>query len=56
LLLVGLACLVVGVGTGVPEILVVGLLIVFFMVPVIWLREKLLYWIRDRLGGGGEQK
>lgn len=47
LLLVGLVCLVVGGGTGIAAILVVGLLIGLFMVPVIYLREKTLDYIRD---------
>jgi hypothetical protein len=40
-------CLVVGGGTGIAAILVVGLLIGLFMVPVIYLREKTLDYIRD---------
>jgi hypothetical protein len=50
LLLVGLACVLVGLAAGIPEILVTGLLVIFFMVPVVYLREKALQWIRDRLG------
>jgi Flp pilus assembly protein TadB len=56
LALAGLVCLVVGAGTGIPEILVGGLLIIFFMVPVIYLRERSLYWIRDHLGKRREQE
>ena len=56
LLLIGLVCLVVGVGTGIPAIWVAGLLIIFFMVPLVFLREKMRFWIQDHLRKGRVQK
>jgi hypothetical protein len=57
LLLAGLACLIAGVGTGIPQVLALGLLITFFMVPLGYLREKIPESIRGRLGKrGGELK
>jgi Flp pilus assembly protein TadB len=56
LILVGLVCVAVGVGTGLSQVLVAGLVIVFFTVPVTYVRAKTIYCIRDRLKGGGEQK
>jgi ABC-type polysaccharide/polyol phosphate export permease len=53
LLLVGLACLIVGVGAGIPQVLALGLLMTFFMVPVVYLREKIPELIRGRLGKRG---
>ncbi len=52
LLLIGLVCLLVGIGTRISVIWVVGLLIIFFLVPLIYLREKMRYWIQDHLGKG----
>lgn len=56
LVLAGLVCVAVGAGIGIPEILIAGLVIILFMVPVIYLREKAIDWIRGRLSGGSKQK
>ena len=56
LLLIGVVCLVVGVGTAISEIWIGGLVIIFFMVPLVFLREKMRYWIQDHLGKGRVQK
>ena len=57
LLLIGLICVVVGVGTSVAGAgasadipLVAGLMIIFFMTPIIFLRQMLLIYIRDHVG------
>jgi hypothetical protein len=42
----------VGLGTRIPEIWVAGLVIILFIAPLVYLREKMRYWIRDHLGGG----
>lgn len=52
LIVVGLLCVAVGLGTRIPEIWVAGLVIILFIAPLVYLREKMRYWIRDHLGGG----
>ena len=55
-LLVGLVCLTVGAVTQIPEIWIAGLVVIFFVVPLVYLREKMRYWIQDHLGNRDAKK